>query len=164
MSESSAVFGNNMVSLLDVFLALCLWISDSPSKVDLELRLFDEIKEMEGQCSTGHLARFVNVMQGFTDDPELCIRISSKDQCISVVRTHLNRKLSECKDENVIDGMLDGSQAYIRFLRKCVSEKIVEWVKEYGKEILDFLPGVVNKFAGTVVFKEKSISDSLRRF
>ena len=156
MSESSAVFGDNMVSLQDVFLALCLWINDNPAKLDLELRLFDEMKEMEGQCSTGHLARFVNVVQGFTDDPELCIRISSKDQCISVVRAHLNRRLAECKDEKVIDGMMSGDLAYIKFLRKCVSEKIIVWGNEYGKEILEFLPGVVNKFAGVEVFKEKT--------
>jgi hypothetical protein len=155
--DSSAVFGDRILSLQDIFLALCLWINDSPAKLDLEVRLFDEIKEMKGQCSTGHLARFVNVIQGFTDDPELCIRISSKDQCISMVRTYLNRRLSECKDEKVVDGMLSGDLAYIKFLRKCVSEKILEWEKEYGKDILEFLPGVVNKFAGVKVFAEKSL-------
>ena len=36
----------------------------------------DEIQEMDMYCSTGHLARFMNVVQGYTDKEELSILIN----------------------------------------------------------------------------------------
>jgi hypothetical protein len=45
-------------------------IANSIHKPELIKRLGEELYEMNGLCSTGHMARIVNVIQGFNDIPE----------------------------------------------------------------------------------------------
>ena len=59
---------------------------------------------------------FVEQSSGCTEDENLCIRISDLDQCNSVIRKYLNDSLRNCTDENIIEGMTDGSEIYIKFI------------------------------------------------
>lgn len=152
IQESTATFGVG-ITLQDTFKAVWLWIHDSEHITELEKRFVEEIKEMKGYCTTGHLARLVNVVQGFTEDDTLTIKISEKDQCIAVVKTFLNKKLKDCNDENVIEQIIDGGEDYKKFIRESIKEKLLDWIDEYGKDILKYLPTVVNNFANTEIFK-----------
>jgi hypothetical protein len=152
IKTSTAIFGQKELGMIDAIIALWLWINEHEHKKELELRLLEEFKEMNGMCTTGHIARLMNVMQGFTDDENLCIRISSSDQCFAVVKQYLTKELQECKDEDVISEMIDGGENYVKFIRKCVAKKLLEWKKEYGKEMLTEIANVVNKFAHVTVF------------
>ena len=149
---STAVYGDEEISLLDCFLCLWFWISEHKNKKDLENRLLEEFQEMKGQCSTGHLSRLINVIQGFTDDENLTIRISNKEQIKSAVTFYLNKKLQECTDEKVLDEMIDMGENYIKFIRKCVSEKILDWKKDYGQDSLTTISTIVNNFCKAQVF------------
>ena len=104
IKESTANFSNQNLSMIDAFLSLWLWIKDNKDKEELELRLLEEMKEMKGHCTTGHLARLMNVIQGFTDDENLSIRISDKEQCTSVVKQYLT---SDCFIQNAQDCTCD---------------------------------------------------------
>lgn len=52
-------------ALTDVFRGVYRRIVVSPHRAQLERRLIEELTDMNGWCSTGHLVRLLNVFQGF---------------------------------------------------------------------------------------------------
>lgn len=153
---STAIFGEMELGMIDAFLALWFWIQDHKYKDELENRLLEELKEMHGLCTTGHIARLMNVMQGFTEDENLSIRISNRDQCFAVVKQYLTKELQECDDEDVLFQMTEGGEKYVKFIRKSVAKKLLSWQQEYGREMLHDIADIVNDFAKTVVFETES--------
>ena len=143
------------IGISEVFLSIWLWISEQKDHVsELEQRFIEEMKEMKGYCTTGHLARLVNVIQGYTEEKELCIRISDKDQCKAVVRHYLSEELKNCKDEKVLEGIIgDDKTLYVKFIRQAVAKKLMEWQKDYGEESLENIAELVNNFCRTKVFE-----------
>jgi len=152
IKNSIATFGKHNISLREAFISLWMWISTHKDNSELESRLLEELKEMSGLCTTGHIARLMNVIQGFTDDEKLCIRISDLDQCKSVICKYLNDTLSKCTDEKVLEGMIDGSDEYVRFIRRKIADKLLIWRQEYGNDMLNHIAKVTNEFAKTEVF------------
>lgn len=151
LKESTAIFSDGL-SMLDAFLCVWLWIGEHKDREELEKRLLEEMKEMKGYCTTGHLARLMNVIQGFTDDESLCIRISDKDQCASVVKQYLTNELSGCKDEDVISQITEGGELYVKFIRKSIAKKLLEWKATYGEKMLDHIAYAVNNFSQIIIF------------
>jgi hypothetical protein len=141
------------ITLADAFKSVWLWIVEHEHSEELHIRLMEELKEMKGFCTTGHLARIVNVIQGFTEEKELVVTISDVDQCNAVVRHFLSKQLAECQDESVIDGMTDGTPEYINFLKQTVETQIPKWEKEYGEDFTKYVPSIVNEFAHVTVYK-----------
>jgi hypothetical protein len=154
IKNSIAMFGNNdePISLKDAFISIWHWISSNQHKDELESRLLEELKEMNGQCTTGHIARLMNVIQGFTEDENLSVRISDEEQCNAVIRKYLTNELSKCTDDKVLEGMVEGTDNYVRFLRRKIADKLLLWQKEYGKDILDHVASITNDFAKVAVF------------
>jgi len=145
----------NGVTMPKTFLAVWLWMleqNDFDIFEQLMSRLVEELKEMNGFCTTGYFARIINIIQGFTEDTSLTIRISNKDQCIAVVRTYLNKQLANCPDEKVLDGMLTHNDEFKLFIRQKIAERLLEWKKEYGDSMLDYIANEVNSFCGMKVF------------
>lgn len=153
IKTSTAIFGHRELGLIDGFIALWFWIGEHKHRDELEKRLLEEIKEMNGMCTTGHIARLMNVMQGFTEEESLSIRISNRDQCFAAVRQFLTKELKDCRDETVISEMTEGGENYIKFIRKSVAKKLLIWQSEYGKEMLKDIAEIVNDFAKATVFK-----------
>lgn len=151
IKTSVGTFGID-ISLQDTLLALYLWIQEHENKKELELRLIEELQEMKNMCSTGHLARLVNVMQGFTDNENLLVRIDNKDQYNAVIKQYLTKSLAECKDEEVLDGMMNGTKTFKMFIHRIINDKLLEWVDDYGKNILNYIPNVVNDYTKMEVF------------
>lgn len=154
IKANTATFGIN-ISIKDIFIALNTWISEQTEQEELYGRLFEELKEMHGLCSSGHLSRFINVMQGYVEDPELIVNISEEDQYTAIIRHYLNKALQQCENEEVIDGIVSGSETYKNFIRQKINEKLLDWEDDYGEEFIKFVPKIVNKFANTEIFKEK---------
>jgi|UniRef100_A0A6C0D189 hypothetical protein len=138
---------NINISLRQVFISLWNWIHithDLQEISELERILVDEITDMNEMCASGHLSRLINVTQGFTD--EFIINISNMDQCNAVIRYYLNKRLEECTDEKVIDGMITRDEYYLNFIQTCIDEKIDYFRTEYGDEFIQNLKSVVSKF------------------
>jgi len=146
-----------ILTLQSALASTWIFIQDHPNKSDLELRLLEEFSEMEGYCSTGHLSRLMSVIQGYTEDENLIIRISNMDQLRSVVKTFLTKKLTECRDERVVEGMAESEGenhlACVEYIRNAVAERLLEWKAEYGEENLEKIAEVVNAFLGKEVFE-----------
>lgn len=150
--DSIATFGKNEITLKQIFISLYLFISESEHKQELEKRLLEEMKEMKGQCTTGHLSRFINVIQGFTDDDSLIIKMSEIDQANAVIRTYITNELKKCNDEQIINGITDKNKEYIKFIVTIISKKLKEWKKQYGEIFIHELPKIVNNFTDIEIF------------
>ena len=151
--KSTAIFGERELSMVDGLISIWYWICDHKDHVELEKRLLEELKEMKGMCTTGHIARLMNIIQGFTEDENLTIRISNDAQCFAVIKQYLNNQLQNCSDEDVIAEMTDGGENYVRFIRKSVSSKLLEWKQDYGSAMLPSIAKLVNDFACAKVFE-----------
>ena len=134
IDTSRFAYDNNRFSLYAVFANLWRFICLHKHEKELKIRLLEEIISMALYCSTGHLSRFINVIQGYTEDPDLCIRISDFDQIKAVVSNMLQKVLMNAP-EDVMDSMIDVDQTiFVRFVAKIMNEKIPDIVKEYGDE------------------------------
>ena len=128
IERNTALFGE--ISLTDVLGSLWTFIEQHEFKEDLKERLLEEFHQMNGYCSTGYLARLINVIQGYTEDENLLVTISNEKRTEAVITSFINRALQESKDENVIDGMLDKNSAYLKFIDDLFNSKVEEWIKE----------------------------------
>lgn len=135
---------NINITLKELFIALFIYIQLHEYKTELENILFNELIESDGYCSTGYLARLINVLQGFTDDFE--IKISDFDQCNAVVTNYLNKKLQENTDDEIYDGILTKSEKYINFIQNSIASNINIWKSEYGDTFIKNIDKVVAKF------------------
>jgi len=144
INHSISKFDN--ITLRDIFISVWIWIHNHEHSKELELRLLEELKEMNGMCTTGHLARIANVIQGFTDDTDLMICISNKEQYTAIVKHYLEKSLKECRDEKVVDGMSEQNVEYSNFVKGKIAQKIPYWVKEYGEDINKYISKIVKDY------------------
>lgn len=155
ISENPAGFGPKQITITDIFLAVWFWIKTQKYTKELHRRLLEELKEMKGMCSSGHIARLVNVIQGFTDDERFIIRISDEEQCRTVVKTYLNKVLQNCSDEDILNGLIDHNNKFINFIRTKIGDRLLEWRKEYGPEFIPTIGQTVNDYCKYDVFKKR---------
>ena len=142
------------VTLKKVFISVWLWMTENIHFLELQNRLIEEMKEMNGYCTTGHLARLINVIQGYEQDENLKIKISLQNQCDAVVSQYITSELSrQCDNEEIQDGMIRGNEVFIKFIKKIIKAKIQEWIKFYGKEAFPYLTKSINTFCNVEVFK-----------
>jgi len=152
--SDNAMF-NIETTLEDALLAIWHWAHD-PAQAEhtqeILSRLIEEFVEMRGYCASGHLSRLVNVIQGFSADDDLQIRISQKDQCRAQVFGLLTKALQECDDQAVQEAIVNGdtkSIAYRDYLRKTILD--YEWC-EIGKDNIVHVYNAANQFAGEMIF------------
>lgn len=153
IKTSNGTFGIG-ITLQDVLLALWLWTQDHTETSTLEIRLLEELEDMKRMCSTGHLARLVNVMQGFTEDPSLIVKISDQDQYKAVITNYLNNELKKCADEEVYESMTGGGKPFVDFIKSTINKILLEWTDSYGNDIITHIPDVVNNFTGVEIYTE----------
>ena len=105
------------------------------NKPELVKRLGEELYEMNGLCSTGHMARIVNVIQGFNDIPgELKIKINPKDEIYANIQSYISAEIQKSDNyEQLMDDMMDTGENHKRFVN-FVSEKMRNKVKELRKD------------------------------
>ena len=113
---------------------------------ELYNRISEELFEMHKYCSTRILSGLINSIQGFTDDKNLITKMSIEEQCKSVIYTYLDKSLKECKDEKVIDGIIEKDKFFIDFVIEKINNKRLEWKKEYGDDFEVFVNKYVNNY------------------
>jgi hypothetical protein len=125
-------YGNDKFTLYNVFCALWEFIMCNKHKDQLLKRLIQEIVSMFEYCTTGHLARFVAVIQGFTDNEDLTLKISTKEHMKMVVCNILDKSLENASDE-IVDSIISSDQTiFFKFVEKTLSDRLSELLKEYG--------------------------------
>ena len=156
IEADNAMFGRDKIMCDDVLMSLYIWIHKEQRKgkdmSDIMTRLLEELLEMTHYCSSRIISGLINVIQGFTDDPDLQIKISTQDQCKAVVYNYINKCLQETHDEEVLEGMLDYSGKYIKFVKDVINKKMLDWKREYGLEFFNLIKPTVNEYVKTVIF------------
>jgi len=111
-------------------------ISNSKYKSEMTKRLGEELYEMNGLCSTGHMSRLINVIQGFDDIPnELQIKINPKDEIYANIQSYLSSEIQKSDNyEQLMDDMIDTNIENKKRFLSFVSDKMKNKVKEFKKD------------------------------
>ena len=135
-----------------VLYSLWNWVSMQNNN-ELYNRIAEELFEMHLYCSTRILSGLINSIQGFTNDEKLIIKMSTDEQCKSVVYTYLDKKLKECEDDRVLDGMYDKDKNFLDFIIAEIDTKRPDWNKEYGEDFSLCVNKNVNGYTQTIIFE-----------
>lgn len=126
-------YGNDMFGLYDVFSSLWVFISKHESKNELYMRLIEEMMAMSKYCTTGHVSRFINVIQGYTDDEGLHVRISDEQQIRAIIGHYLDTVIVNASEE-VTDSIIGDNQTpFYQFIENHMNKRIPKLLEEYGE-------------------------------
>ena len=138
--------GENMFSLYDVFSSLWSYIKKHEYCADLYKRLIEEMTSMSKYCTTGHFSRFINVLQGYTDDKKLSIVISDEQQIKAVVYNYLDTEMRNAPDE-ITDSMISSDKTpFYDFILLKMNQRIHMLCNEYG-EVQDYILSAVKIYS-----------------
>ncbi len=143
----STVHFNIHVTLLEILASLMLWINTHQGELRDELynRLFDELSDMSGQCSTGHMSRLINVMQGFTENPRYILTIDVKEEINQAVRNKLTGALQDASDD-IIEGIVDKTPLYLEFMDGVVQRMLPVWIDSFGKDHEEYINSIIKEY------------------
>jgi hypothetical protein len=138
--------GDNSFGLYDVFSSLWSYISKHQSCSELYLRLIEEMAAMSKYCTTGHVSRFINSIQGYTDDEKLHVRISDEQQIKAVVGHYLDNIMMNAT-EDVTDAMIGTDQkVFYDFIVSRMNDRIPQLFEEYG-EVQEYIISAVKAYS-----------------
>jgi len=135
-----------------ILFSLWNWISIQNND-ELYNRISEELFEMHKYCSTRILSGLINSIQGFTDDKNLIIKMSVKEQSKSVIYNYLDKTLKNCEDDKVLDGMIEKDKIFLDFVINSIENKKEEWKKEYGYDFEVCINNHVNNYTQTLIYK-----------
>jgi hypothetical protein len=132
-------------TICDILIATVDYISQSECLEIIQEILLEEMTKMLDLCSSGYIARFISVLQGFDD--RFLTTISAEKN----MKMGLSYKLSKAMEkasENVMNGMMDEEykEFYVDFVNRLINDGMNELFQRYEEEdILKFYPGVVTQ-------------------
>lgn len=139
ISIDTAKFSKLRVTLAEIFVHVWVRIHlyDNPEIVEeLEGRIVEELVEMGDTCSSGHAARFVNVLSAYDET----LSISYEQQIIANVSGRLNALIRDCNDQNIQmaiamatspDPSPEDVAVYKEFLGKCLEQIHTQLYSEF---------------------------------
>ena len=134
--------------LTEILYGVFRWIlAQREHREELLRRLNEELADAAGLCSTGCMARLVNVLQGFTDDPALTLSVGQDP------RKEVTKELMEWLtdgDEAVRESVLEGTDAWkdAVLLRAESPAQILEWERAFGEDARPEWEAAVQSFLG----------------
>jgi len=111
--------------------------------------LIEEMRDMVDLCSSGYIARLMNVLQGFS--PLLEITFSVEKQIYASLSTKIMKGLEKAPKE-VLEGSIDDTYKddYLLFVEKLINGCIYELFDNYGKQDVEmFIEQTINKLTGS---------------
>jgi hypothetical protein len=146
IDTSRFTWKDNRFGLYDVFSSLWSYINKHQSRFELYMRLIEEMTAMAKYCTTGHVSRFINAIQGYTDDEGLQVRISDEQQIRAVVGHYLDTVMLNAT-EDVMDAMIGDDQiAFYEFIVNRMNDRIPQLFEEYG-EVQDSIISAVKAYS-----------------
>lgn len=140
ISLDTATFTDKSITIAEIFIRVWMKIKShsGDEKIELEKRFVEELINMSGTCSSGHVGRLINVLSYY----DLDLRISWKDQVISNVYARLYKLIKDVKDDDIkasiTMGMLQNAdkqdvEIYITF----ITDNLITVREELYKEFVD---------------------------
>jgi hypothetical protein len=152
IATDNATYGIG-INLATLFVSIWVWIYAQPPDIINELlsRMREEFEAMKRMCSTGHFSRMVNIIQGFTDDETLCIRISNDAQISASVKTFMAKRMEE--DEGLMEDLLENTGRFKEKMREIMNAEMGRFETDYGVESLDLVRKTVNEYTLLLVYE-----------
>jgi hypothetical protein len=146
-------------TLEDVLLYVWMFIQASnTSDIDeLYKRLGEEFTGMVGLCATGHLARLVNTIQGFTTDTDLMVTISPTERISKIIKSLFENHIMNAPEE-VINGMTEQTDIYKNYILSFRRENIQEWIRKHGPESLHITRKIIIEYCMLSEYIDESLS------
>ena len=135
---------NNFQKIESLFIKIWQIIKTHEYKDTLITRLIEELIDMSGTCSSGHVSRLINVLSGFeVNGKYMNLSMNYKDEMTAVIMAKINKLISEIDDEkyqnDILDELLWSSNFEKRFnFNKFFRENVIkirdEMINEYVTE------------------------------
>jgi hypothetical protein len=145
INTDTSTFGKGF-TLYTIYQSLLNLIERHSQKNDLNERLLDELIDMSGKCSTGHLSRLINVLQGFETDLQVKVKININDEVYEKIKHLIEQEvINDEKMDDIMEDMLSENKTiYISFVKKVINDNIFEIVKEYDNVNINDISGYNN--------------------
>lgn len=147
-------YGENTFLLSELLFSVYSLIkeTDGENQTEMMKRLYEELEEASEKCGTGHVVRFMNVLQGFHTEFE--IKLPLKDEIYAKLSILIQRAIQE--DEKM-DDILAQEELLVEFLKRKqsnFSEAIIEEYKEIATrdEIMLNIINSLNRYSKTDQF------------
>lgn len=133
------------LTLNAIFVSMLEFIDNHKEKVELNARLLQELEDMSGQCTTGHLSRLINTIQGF-DSMKLGdsarIQVGITDEIYAKLSKFLEKKMEEEPNDmsmDLMDGMDKSNKnrkMFLNFIVNKTNEYLIPALeKDYNKNV-----------------------------
>jgi len=142
VSIDTAKFTSKNVSISEIFVHVWIRIvneEDEKRKTFLEGRLLEELQDMSDTCSSGHSARFVNILSTGDENDSSGITISWETQIVSNMIGRMNAKMKYADNADIlVTGMMTDAEEidrniYLQFLNQHMPLLRAELYKEFVK-------------------------------
>lgn len=117
-------------TLKELFIAIYLHITKRLTDYKEELLdIFnDELKDMSGKCSTGHMSRLINILQGFDDT--FSIKVDNNKIIKRFIYNYLNDEIKNFS-EDILDNMIENKDHIMDIVKKEIF--INKFKQEFGE-------------------------------
>ena len=157
INTDTSTFGKGF-NLHSVFQSLLNLIEQHPQKNELNERLVDELIDMSGKCSTGHLSRLINVLQGYETNLQVKVQIDIKDEIYAKIKNLIEKNMMEQDnmDELMEDMLSENKTIYIEFVKNTINYNLLEIINEYknvdvdSEKVIKELISSLDKYTGTI--------------
>jgi hypothetical protein len=131
------------ITLKQLTISVFLFIAHQQEDIREQLyqRFNEELDEMRGKCSTGHMSRLVNIVQGFSD--QYTIQILPKEEIKSFVYHYLTKRLEEAP-EDVQEGILEHTSEFKNYIFN--DQYRAFFISRFGTEHTDFIDKCIHEY------------------
>lgn len=146
INTDTSTFGRDL-TLYNVYQSLLNLIEQHPQKSDMNERLLDELIDMSGKCSTGHLSRLINVLHGFETDLKVKVKININDEIYAKIKHMIEKSImdQENMDDIMEDMLSDNKTIYLKFVKDTIKDNFDEILKEYENLTISDISGYDNE-------------------
>ena len=145
ISTDLAIFSKQKLRLRDIMQKVwnrIMNVMNEEISKEAIARLTQELIEMDGLCSTGHMSRIINVLSGFSEDNGgmIVVKISFDSQIKSNILARINFKIknmvNEDEKDKILESMIETEQSkrdyYVNYVKSIKNEIFVELEKEFS--------------------------------
>lgn len=135
ISKNNSTFGIGY-TLSDILRSVFSFIQKREEKEELIDILNDELIEMVDKCSTGCMARMVNVIQGFCEDESLQLRIDNKKGLFTKILMDAPENIQENvteTDQTLVREYLFTNSVILNDFKDIETGQLLEYINDYLK-------------------------------
>lgn len=131
------------ITLKQLTISVFLFVANQEEEIREQMyqRFNEELDEMRGKCSTGHMSRLVNILQGFSD--RYTIQIQPKQEIKSFIYHYLTKRLQDAP-ETIQEGMIDHTLEFKNYILTDEHRKF--FTSRFGTEHTEFIDECMTEY------------------